>query len=99
MLIPYSATIQNSPDGPALEIECTVEATLEWIHGEPVAVITDVLIDGKTIWRGEGTLFALMAIQVAEKAEDDDSVLTALLAAEGVYLAGTMTPTPQWRAA
>lgn len=98
MKLDYPAKIQNDdPTGPRLDVDCTLDVSLEWEHGEPTAFVSDVLLDGKTIWRGEGTLFQLMAAMIAEQAEKDEWVLDKLMEAEGVsFVGGANNPEAHW---
>lgn len=78
MRIPYTYTDPHLPD-----IEVELECSLYWRWGEPVVSIDDVTADGVSFFRHPDpkrhALFLQLALAIADEAEDDDAILTALI--------------------
>lgn len=87
MLISYSVRFDPLPD-----FDCEIEASLEWRMGEPGVVIDDVLMDGVSLFHHPDAMrhamFLQIATAIADRAEDDDFILTQLLEADGVSFVG-----------
>jgi len=92
MRIPYCTSI-----GFILDFECDLDVDLEWEHGEPVAVINDVLVGGHSLLRHDDKLMADLGYRVMDIAEGDESVLDRLLENECVSWTGRGSNDPAGR--
>jgi len=100
MRIPVCVQIEDEDSGETVlfDIEAEVDASLEWYQGEPRADISSVYLHGVELLRSRNTFFQQLGLIIADKAEDDDNVLSRLLEAEGVHFAGHPNdPASGWR--
>jgi hypothetical protein len=89
------------------DIDCEIDADLEWDNGEPVVSITDVRAydhDGKgfvSIMHEKDAAFQALACRLAGIAENDESIIEELLSdGEWRHMSrGPGDPDAYWRAA
>lgn len=81
-----------------VDLECRIEATLDWLGGEPIVSIDDVQIfDYRSTWQkpeyvsllhSKDAMFQSLGARIAGMAEDDASILDALMDGDEVSYHG-----------